>query len=133
MGFKKRKLLLVLQVKATEPQSSALTRNCGASTSSKPKEVPKKPEARRTSAHDYDPLYVDSSGEEDQMKDIQPYPSLSRPASAATVSVTPSDSALTRCFNELLKARNEVSWTIMCLTLPQSPSDRHHEWVRKPG
>ena len=51
------------------------------------------------------------------MKDIQPSSSLSRPAGATTASVTPSDSALTRCFNELLGARNEVSWTMDVLEL----------------
>jgi hypothetical protein len=133
MGFKQRKLSLVLQVKATKPQSSTLPKSGSASTS-KPRGSPKKPQTGGAPAHDYDPLYVDSSDEEEQMKDIQPSPSLSRSAGATAVSPTSSGSVLTRCFNELLKARNEVSWTSECaFTLPQSPSDRHHEQVRKPG
>ena len=65
--------------------------------------------------HDYDPLYVDSSGEEDQMEDIQPFSPLSRPAGATATMAAPPDSVLTRCFNELLKARNKVSWKTMSL------------------
>jgi hypothetical protein len=105
-GFKERRLSLVLQVKATE--CSTFPKN-GPSTSSKPKGTVKKPEAGSTSAHDYDPLYIDSSGEEDPMEDIQPSSSISGPDGATALPTAPSDNVLTRCFNELLKMRNEVS------------------------
>jgi hypothetical protein len=87
-----------------------LTKN-GPSASSKRRGAAKKPETEGASAHGYDPLYVDSSGEEDEMEDIQPSSPLRRPASATELS----DNASTRCFNELLKARNEVSLLTMCL------------------
>lgn len=117
MGFKKRKLSLVLRVKASKPQSSTLPKN-GASTSAKPRRgVPKKLTVGGTPAHDYDPLYFDSSDEEDQMEDIQSPSPLHKPAGATSASVAPPDSVLARCFNELLKARDEVSWPTMCLDL----------------
>lgn len=106
MGFKTRKLSLVLQVKATKPRGSALPKD-GASASSKPRGIPKKSETRGTPTHDYDPLYVDS-GEEDQMEDVQPSSPLSTPI-GSTATVAPPDSVLMRCFNELIKTRNEVS------------------------
>ena len=125
MGFKKRKLSLVLQVKAAEPQSSIPPKN-SASTSSKPRRISNNCETEGTPAHGYDPLYVDSSGEEDHMEDIQPFSLLSRPAGATAVTDAPSDCILTRCFNELLKVRNEVSWMMMYLDSPsisvRSPS-----------
>lgn len=114
----------MLQIKATKPQSSTLPKN--GTSSSMPRRITKKLKSDSTAPHDYDPLYVDSSGEEDQMEDIQPSSSLNRPADATAVVAPPLDSVLTRCFNELLKARNEVSWTTMCLDSPsisiRSPS-----------
>lgn len=105
-GFKERRLSLVLQVKATE--YTTLPKN-GPSTGSKPREFAKKPGAGSNSLQDYDPLYIDSSGEEDKMEDIQPSSSLSRPAGAIVLPVASSDNVLIRCFNDLLKLRNEVS------------------------
>ena len=104
MDFKTRKLLLTLRVKVTEPRNPTGTK-AGSSTSSRPGGTAKKP--KDTSTHDYDPLYVDSSGEEDQMEDIQESSSLGWPVS------TSPENILTRCFNELLKSRNEVSLIIM--------------------
>jgi len=105
-SFKKRKLSLILRVKAAESHSSTLSKN-SASTSSKPRATHKKQKTGGTPAHNYDPLYVDSS-DEDQMEDIQPSPPLSGPADVTAVSAAP-DSVLTRCFNELLKMRNEIA------------------------
>jgi len=105
-GFKERKLSLVLQVKAAE--SSAPPKD-GPSTGSKPRGTAKNPGAESAPAHNYDPLYIDSSGEEDQMEDIQPSSSLGRPAPVTVLPVAPSDNVLTRCFNELLKMRNEIA------------------------
>lgn len=81
----------------------------------------KKPDACDSAPEqDYDPLYIDSSSEEDQMEDIQQPPPLSRPFSAAASPLTPQNTVLVRCFNELLKKRNEVSTrTTRLVSLPQ--------------
>lgn len=109
-GFKEQRLKLVLQVKAAE--YSNLPKN-GSSTSSKPKGSSKKLEVGSASAHDYDPLYIDSSGEEDPMEDIQSSASVSRPVGATALPVSPSDNVLTRCFHDLLKMRNQVSLKVV--------------------
>lgn len=48
------------------------------------------------------------------MEDIQPVSSFSRPVGTTMVPAAPLDNVLTRCFNELLKMRNEVSSTMVC-------------------
>ena len=100
------KFSLTLRLRATD--SPNLPKEC-APTGSKSKGVPKKAVTGATPAHTYDTLYVDSSGGEDEMEDVQPSSSFNRPVGGdVMVTVAPSNDVLARCFNELLKARNEV-------------------------
>ena len=108
-GFKQRKLSLVLWMKATEKRNDTLPKN-GPPNSLSAKRTISGPIAGDTSAYDYDPLYVNSSGEGEQMEDIQSSSPLSGPLPSASP-----DDVLTSCFKDLLRARDEVRVAMIAL------------------